>query len=100
MKKILLLLATISVLNCKTNHPDHSQKDRIIITGKVINYDPLNPIISLAANRIAVKRDVIKVVLDDEGNFKASFKSTIPIDFFVGYKTNFLVLAHPGDSIC
>jgi len=99
MKKLLLLLASVSILSCSSHLANDSKKDRIIIAGKVINYDPLNPIISLAANRIAVERDVIKVVLDDEGNFKASFKSTIPIDFFVGYKTNFLVLAHPGDSI-
>jgi thiol-disulfide isomerase/thioredoxin len=99
MNKLLLLLTSVSVLACSSHLPGDTQKDRITIAGKVINYDPLNPIISIFPNRIAVKSENIKVTLDDEGRFKASFKSTIPIDFYVGYKTNFLVLAHPGDSI-
>jgi len=99
MKKLLLLFASVSILACSSHRPDDSQKDRITIAGKVNNYDQLNPIIHITPNRIAVERDEIDVVLDKEGNFKTSFKSSIPIDFFIGYKTNFLVLAHPGDSI-
>jgi thiol-disulfide isomerase/thioredoxin len=99
MKNILLLLISFCVFACNSHHPNDNQNDRIIIAGKVYEYDQLNPIISITPNRIAVKRDGIDVVLDEDGTFNASFKSSIPIDFFVGYKTNFLVLAHPGDSI-
>lgn len=99
MKKLMLLLVSLSVIACNSHLRNDSRKDRIIIAGNVNNYDQLNPIIRIIPNRIAVERDGIDVVLDEYGNFKAYFKSSIPIDFFVGYNTNFLVLAHPGDSI-
>ena len=36
---------------------------------------------------------------DSTGNFWVSFESYLPLDVWVAYKTNFLVLLHPGDSL-
>lgn len=99
MKGKFILLILIFLCSCSQKHQNLSKDNSIIVTGRVLNHDPLNNSVIIAPNRIAVNRELIKASLDENGFFKASFKSYVPIDFFISYSTNFLVLAHPGDSL-
>ena len=99
MKGKYLLLILIFLCSCSQKHQKHSIDNSIIVSGRVLNRDPLNNSVIIAPNRIAVNRESIKASLDENGFFKTSFKSYVPLDFFISYSTNFLVLAHPGDSL-
>ncbi len=70
----------------------------ITITGKVDHYDPKIPVL-LGLNRLGFYSEEVIAQTDSLGNFYATAESYIPLDFWITYKTNFQVLAHPGDSI-
>jgi thiol-disulfide isomerase/thioredoxin len=99
MKVTIILLILIFLCSCSQKHQKPSTANSIIVTGRVLNRDPLNNSVIIVPNRIAVNRESIEASLDENGYFKASFRSYIPLDFWIKYKTNFLVLAHPGDSL-
>jgi thiol-disulfide isomerase/thioredoxin len=98
MKTIVFLFAILSFLSCSKNHPKFTP-DKVVISGKVLNYNPDNLKINIGVNRIGFGSEQISVNLDNVGYFKTSFKSKFPTDIWLRYKTNFLVLTHPGDSI-
>jgi thiol-disulfide isomerase/thioredoxin len=99
MNKIASLLIVLLFISCSGNHPP-STRDKVIISGKVNNYDPDNIKVNIGVNRVGLGSEQLSANLDKNGFFKKSFKSNLPTDLWLRYnKTNFLVLTHPGDSI-
>lgn len=99
MKMIASLLIIFSFISCSRDHTP-TTRDKVIISGKVNNYDPDNTKVNIGVNRIGFGQEQISANLDKNGFFKKSFKSNFPTDIWLRYnKTNFLVLTHPGDSI-
>lgn len=101
MKSFISILSVILVMllcSCSSTNMKSSTKP-VIIAGKVVNPDPLINKLKLSINKIGVGNEVISSTLDKDGNFKVIFESYIPLDAWLSYKTSFLVLTHPGDSI-
>ena len=98
MKKIASLIIILSFISCSGNHPP-SSRDKVIISGKVNNYDPDNIKVDIGVNKIGFGSEQLSATLDKNGYFKTSFKNNFPTDLWIMYKINFLVLTHPGDSI-
>ena len=99
MKKAIYLLAILLLLSCSTNEKSLDAPKQVIIAGKVLNYNSENRNVQLSVNRLGLGSLQIITDLDSVGNFHTSFESYVPTDVWVLYKTNFLVLTHPGDSI-
>ncbi|SHI41898.1 Thiol-disulfide isomerase or thioredoxin [Tangfeifania diversioriginum] len=99
MKKILhFLLVIITAISCTTKN-NYKVPEQVIISGKILNFNPENPNVHLSVNRLGLGSLQIHEEIDSIGYFTASFESYTPTDVWVLYKTNFLVLTHPGDSI-
>lgn len=98
-EKAFFLLLLVSSAACSSKETVQPESEIIIVSGRVIDYDPMNPTIKIVPNRIAGKGEEVITTVDENGFFKASFESYIPIDFFIHYKTNYRALAYPGDSI-
>ncbi|SKB70558.1 Thiol-disulfide isomerase or thioredoxin [Salegentibacter holothuriorum] len=102
MKKLILLVLLISI-SCKKekskNTYSYDNPKTVTLTGKISNFDPADPNITFAVNRVGVKRIALDSKIDSTGHFSTSFKSYTPTDVWVNPGMNFLVLTHPGDSI-
>jgi thiol-disulfide isomerase/thioredoxin len=98
MKKILFLFIVLMIGSCSIKKNELELK-KVIITGKVLNFNPDNLNINLSVNRIGIRQAPLIAKIDSNGFFKTSFESYIPTDVWLMYKTNFLILTHPGDSI-
>ena len=100
-KTVLLYLTVFIVISSSSNIMGNQYRDKpqqIIVAGKVDNYDH-NLQVIVTVKRIGLTQDDITAKIDSAGNFIATFESYIPLDVVIGYKTNFWVLLHPGDSI-
>jgi len=101
MKKIVLLLFSVPIVIFSSFEPKNQYGDvtqKIIVAGKINNYDPSREVY-LAVNWIGFMQEQINPKIDSVGNFMAIIESYVPIDAWLGYRTNFLVLLHPGDSL-
>ncbi len=99
MKKTLhLFLIIVTVISCTVRN-NYKVPGRVTISGKVLNFNPENLNVHLSVNRLGLGTLQIHENLDSLGYFTATFESYTPTDVWVQYKTNFLVLTHPGDSI-
>ena len=102
MKRISsLFLTAFIVIFSSCNNPKNQYGDvpqTIIVTGKIDNYEP-NRQLTLHVNRLGFSQEQILAKMDSAGNFMATFESYIPVDVWVTYNTNFLVLLHPKDSL-
>jgi thiol-disulfide isomerase/thioredoxin len=102
MRKIILLLTSLVIFISCSNQKEieiSSVPIRTVVTGKVINPISDEPTISLWVNRVGFEPEEIKVLLDSTGNFKTYFLTYVPVDVWVSYHINFLVLLKPGDSL-
>jgi len=99
-KVFLMLTATLVILsNCNQKGKQYDVPRKIIVAGKIDNYDP-NHMVEIWVNRIGFKHgERILTKVDSAGNIMAIFESYIPVDAWVSYKTNFLILLHPNDSL-
>jgi len=101
MKRTVLLVAIgtfIIFYSCNQKENRYEVPQRITVAGKIDNYDP-NRELTLSINWIGFTQEQILTKTDSVGNFIATFESYIPIDAWVGYRTNFQILLHPGDSL-
>ena len=99
-KQIALLFIIVSVISCSSEKKNlNDLPQRVVITGRVLNFNCEWQAISLKVNRIGFMQQKLEVPLDNDGKFSASFDSYIPTDVWVSYKKKFLILTHPGDSI-
>ena len=101
MKKTVLLLLLVNFTIFSYSNQEENQYDapqKITVTGKIENYDPSKPV-TLIANRLGLGKEDILAKTDSSGNFIAIFESYIPLDVWISYKTNLLVLLHPSDSL-
>ena len=99
MKKAIYFLIILLIASCSNNKNNYNVPKKVIIAGKVLNFNPENPKVHLSVNRLGLGSLQIHEDIDSLGYFTASFESYTPTDVWVRYKTNFLVLTHPGDSI-
>lgn len=99
MKNILHFLFIIATVISCTAENNYKTAKQVIISGKVLNFNPQNRNVHLSVNRLGLRSIQIHEDLDSLGYFTATFESYTPTDVWVLYKTNFLVLTHPGDSI-
>ncbi|MFD2034980.1 TlpA family protein disulfide reductase [Belliella marina] len=100
MKKLVALLTfALLISSAYAGSDDHSNPKRVVIAGKVKNMDPNNLEVKLAVNQLALGQAAVYAKADSLGNFHASFETYIPTDVWIIYKTNFLVMVQPGDSI-
>lgn len=95
---ITLLIITTLLVSCKQKSI-HKLSKKVIIAGKISNFNKNNPDIKMYVNRLGADQTEVSTTADSLGNFKLSFDTYIPTDVWISYKTNFLVLTHPGDSI-
>lgn len=96
--RIILCLSIICLFFCCSTQKEIQPNTKVIIVGKVLN--PALDLfkINFSINRIGFGQERITSVLDNNGNFKVSFESSIPTDIFLS-NLNFLILTYPGDSI-
>ncbi|MCW3788332.1 TlpA family protein disulfide reductase [Plebeiibacterium sediminum] len=99
MKKAIYLLIILLITSFTNNKNNYNVPKKVIIAGKVLNFNPENPKVHFSVNRLGLGSLQIHEDLDSLGYFTASFLSYTASDVWVRYKTNFLVLTHPGDSI-
>nr|WP_321450805.1 TlpA disulfide reductase family protein [uncultured Carboxylicivirga sp.] len=98
IRTILLFLILLSVsLNLKAGN--EYKKQQTVVCGKISNYDSSLKTISGCVNLIGVPRLNVSDSIDRNGNFIFRFDIYTPTDLWIDYRTNFLVLIHPGDSI-
>jgi len=98
MRTIISLVLFLIIASCSSNDKELIPT-RVIIAGKVVNPDPMNYKIDFSINRIGLGQERISPTLDENGGFKIIFESYVPLDVWLLYKMNFLILTHPGDSI-
>jgi hypothetical protein len=101
MKKninLAFLLITIILFSCN-NENSNQIPEKVILSGKVLNHTSEIKNIFLSINRPGLGPLQVYTKIDSEGFFSTSFELYIPTDAWLRYKTNFLVLLHPGDSI-
>jgi len=101
MKRIVLLLLTAAQVifsSCNKQKQYGDVPQTIIVAGKIDNYEP-NRQLYLSVNRLGFRQERILAKTDSAGNFMTTFESYIPVDVWVVYKTNFLVLLYPKDSL-
>jgi len=102
MKRIISLFITVFLIifsSCNKSKKQYNNVPQIIIvSGKIDNYEP-NRQLTLHVNKLGFSQEQILAKMDSAGNFMATFESYIPVDVWVMYNTNFLVLLYPGDSL-
>jgi len=100
MKNFYYFLCLLILTSCltKTNKKEELTKE-VVISGKVIDFNPDNRDIKLAINRPGFFQLDVNTTIDSLGHFKASFETYAATDVWVSYQTNFLIVVHPGDNI-
>ncbi|GHM99163.1 cytochrome c biogenesis protein [Cytophagales bacterium WSM2-2] len=76
-----------------------AQPKRTVVCGQVRNADVNEKTIGLALNRVGFGQEALEMPIGKDGNFHFTFEAYEALDLWVSYKTNFLVVAYPGDSI-
>jgi hypothetical protein len=100
MKKLFILIFITALMSCSCSEKNKYQTPKkVIIAGKIDNLNAKPVEVKLAVNRLGYDQLEVYAKTDSLGNFNASFETYTPTDVWIVYKTNFLVLAHPGDSI-
>ena len=102
MNRLFYLLIIILFGSCSGHDKIHNrtlESKKIVIYGKVDNFNQYPDEILFSPNRIGAFDKDYYVQLTKNGYFSFSFKSFIPLDIWMKYRTNILILAHPGDSI-
>ncbi len=99
--KILIaaILAAVALTGCRTSIIE-KEPQRVVIAGKVDNYDPENRP-TFVVNRVGLRdQEDVPLTFDNEGNFHGSFETWIPVDGWMSTRrANFVVLLRPGDSL-
>jgi len=77
----------------------YGQPQSTVITGRVRHANPTKTQVIVTMNRVGFPATPKYVDLDAQGQFSGTFFSEVPTDVWIRYRTNFLVLTHPGDSL-
>ncbi|NQT27372.1 redoxin family protein [candidate division KSB1 bacterium] len=100
MKNNLWFLIVLLLVSCSVKKNEKYQiPQKVIIAGKIVNVDPEKLEVKISANQPGFSQKTIITKIDSLGNFSDSLEIYTPTDLWVTYKTNFLVLIHPGDSV-
>jgi len=95
---LALFALLTAMIFCMGDAMANTTPQKVTVRGKISHYDPTIPF-TLLVNRLGMGNESANVIIDNEGNFHASFDSYISSDVWVTYKTNFLVLLNPKDSM-
>lgn len=96
----ILLIPLIFSISCKSKiEKTYKFPIRTVVTGTVTNPIKEESNISLAVNWVGFEQEEFETNLDSLGFFKIVFSTYVPVDAWVVYQTNFLVLLQPGDSL-
>ena len=102
MKPLILLISfilAISIISCNNVSNSYDQASRVVISGKVLTPDSSINKVSIGLNLPGLGQELYYSQLNSEGAFEISFETYRPTDLWLIYKTSFLVIVHPGDSI-
>lgn len=88
----------ISACTSKTEE-QYAQPQRIVISGQIRYANDSMRRVQFAISRHGKGQEEIGAELDSTGRFNTYFDSYAPVDLYVMYQTNFLVIAFPGDSL-
>ena len=69
------------------------------VSGKINKLDLKNLTVNVAINRIGFDQENIELTADSNGDFHADFYLEVATDVWIVYKTNFLAIVKPGDSL-
>src|SRR5690554_1597982 len=96
---LFLLMTSISISSSSDKHKDYTTPKKVIIAGKVDHRDKDMKYVSISLNRPGFDNLSKNAILDSSGNFQTFIECYIPSDIWIDYKTNFLIVADPGDSV-
>lgn len=96
---LFLLMTSISISSSSDKHKDYTTPKKVIIAGKVDHRDKDIKYINVSLNRPGFDNYSKNAIIDSSGNFQTFIECYIPSDIWISYKTNFLIVVHPGDSI-
>lgn len=102
MKNLLILSILILLFSCgvdKSEDIQYTEPKKVTVTGKVVNPNTEINNIRVSVNRIGFEQEEFEAPLDDQGVFKVSFETYLPVDVWMIYQSNFLFIVHPGDSL-
>lgn len=100
MKRSLVIIILSLILFCpKVRTEEYQTPKRVVISGKILNLEKDKENVEVYINFIGVSRKTLFAKVDAYGVFKTSFDAYIPTDVLIQYRTNFIILVHPGDSI-
>jgi hypothetical protein len=100
MEKFYYLFCILFLISWSpTNSKKENLSKKVIISGKINNFNPNNRDITLAINRPGLHQLEVNTQIDSQGHFKATFETYTTTDVWVSYETNFLIVIHPGDNI-
>lgn len=102
MENLLFLFVAIFILSsCKDEKREdlYAESKRIVISGQILHANDSMRRIEFSINRHGSGQEEVAAALDSAGNFHTYFDSYVPVDLFLIYQTNFLVIAYPGDSL-
>ena len=100
MRIFLILISITALISCSSmEKKDYQIPKKVIVAGKIDNINTKQLDVKLAVNRLGHGPLEVYTKADSLGNFHASFETYTPTDVWLSYKTNILILVHPGDSI-
>ena len=101
MKQCILLVAILVVsISCSTeSNKTYNSSARTVVTGKVINRQTDQQTISLFVNRVGFAQEEFETKLDSTGSFEIEFATYVPVDAWLKYQVNTLVILRPADSL-
>jgi thiol-disulfide isomerase/thioredoxin len=97
---LISICLSFLILSCsKPKSEILNESKKVIVAGKVVGKLANDSIVGFSVNRVGFDQELIKTTLDSTGYFHFEFEAFVPLDGWLSYQTNFLVAAHPGDSI-
>jgi thiol-disulfide isomerase/thioredoxin len=91
-----LLLCTLPITAASAR--SHNTPRHAVVTGRILSPQGNSPV-SLTINRLGFGQEELTAQPDAAGRFSFRFETYVPVDAWLSYKINFLLLLHPGDSL-
>jgi thiol-disulfide isomerase/thioredoxin len=100
---IILIITAFIFISCKQNKTDdYSKPSEVTITGTINNFEkyPDANVVDLNVYNVGLsKQETFYGKIDSVGKFKIKFPIYLSQDVWISYRTGFVFLIHPGDSI-
>ena len=100
---IILVITAFIFISCKQNTTnEYSEQKEVTITGTIKNFEkyPDANVVNLSVYNVGLsKQETFYGKIDSVGKFKIKFPIYLSQDVWISYRTGFVFLIHPGDSI-